>query len=34
VVIAAGDEDAPGLAYIAPYAAMSVAESFAAQVRA
>lgn len=33
VVIAAGDEDAPGLAYIAPYAAMSVAESFAAQGR-
>ena len=30
VIIAAGDEDAPGLAYIAPYAAMSVAESFAA----
>lgn len=33
VIIAAGDEDAPGLAYIAPYAAMSVAESFAAMGR-
>ncbi len=33
VIITAGDEDAPGLAYIAPYAAMSVAESFAAQGR-
>ncbi len=33
VIIAAGDEDAPGLAYIAPYAAMSVAESFAATGR-
>ncbi|MCY0148548.1 F0F1 ATP synthase subunit alpha [Hoeflea sp. G2-23] len=33
VVIAAGDEDAPGLAYIAPYGAMSVAESFAAKGR-
>jgi len=31
VIVAAGDEDSPGLAYIAPYAAMSVAESFAAQ---
>ncbi|MCA8869773.1 MAG: F0F1 ATP synthase subunit alpha [Rhodobacteraceae bacterium] len=29
VIIAAGDEDAPGLAYIAPYGAMSIAESFA-----
>jgi F-type H+-transporting ATPase subunit alpha len=29
VIVAAGDEDAPGLAYIAPYAAMSIAESFA-----
>lgn len=29
VVVVAGDEDAPGLAYIAPYAAMSLAESFA-----
>lgn len=28
VIIAAGDEDAPGLAYIAPYAAMSIAEAF------
>ncbi|WP_340110585.1 F0F1 ATP synthase subunit alpha [Pikeienuella sp. HZG-20] len=33
VIIAAGDEDAPGLCYIAPYAAMSVAESFAAKGR-
>ncbi|EPX78224.1 F0F1 ATP synthase subunit alpha [Litoreibacter arenae] len=33
VIISAGDEDAPGLAYIAPYAAMSVAESFAARGR-
>ncbi|WP_323005763.1 F0F1 ATP synthase subunit alpha [Pseudorhodobacter sp.] len=33
VIIVAGDEDAPGLAYIAPYAAMSVAESFAAKGR-
>ncbi|MCK8465522.1 F0F1 ATP synthase subunit alpha [Aliiroseovarius sp. S1339] len=33
VVISAGDEDAPGLSYIAPYAAMSVAESFAAEGR-
>ena len=31
VIIVAGDEDAPGLSYIAPYAAMSVAESFAAK---
>jgi F-type H+-transporting ATPase subunit alpha len=31
VIIAAGDEETPGLAYIAPYAAMTVAESFAAQ---
>lgn len=30
VIISAGDEDAPGLSYIAPYAAMSIAESFAA----
>jgi F-type H+-transporting ATPase subunit alpha len=29
VIVVAGDEDAPGLAYTAPYAAMSVAESFA-----
>ncbi|WP_245853509.1 F0F1 ATP synthase subunit alpha [Maliponia aquimaris] len=33
VIIAAGDEDAPGLAYIAPYASMSMAESFAATGR-
>lgn len=31
VVISAGDEDAAGLAYIAPYAALSMAEHFAAQ---
>lgn len=30
VIIAAGDEDSPGLAYIAPYAAMSIAEAFSA----
>ncbi|TNF21464.1 MAG: F0F1 ATP synthase subunit alpha [Rhodobacteraceae bacterium] len=30
VIVTAGDEDAPGLAYIAPYAAMSMAEHFAA----
>ena len=29
VVLAAGDEDAPGLAFVAPYAAMTIAESFA-----
>lgn len=34
VIISAGDEDAPGLSYIAPYAAMSIAESFAAKGRA
>lgn len=33
IVISAGDEDAPGLSYIAPYAAMSMAESFAAKGR-
>ncbi len=33
VVVAAGDEDPPGLAYIAPYAAMSMAERFAAEGR-
>ncbi len=33
VIVVAGDEDAPGLAYIAPYAAMSMAESFAAEGR-
>lgn len=31
VIISAGDEEAPGLSYIAPYAAMSIAESFAAK---
>ncbi len=31
VVITAGDEDAPGLTYVAPYAAMSIAESFASK---
>lgn len=30
IVINAGDEEAPGLAYIAPYAAMTMAEYFAA----
>ncbi|MAM13888.1 MAG: F0F1 ATP synthase subunit alpha [Rhizobiaceae bacterium] len=30
VIVAAGDEDAPGLVYVAPYAAMSMAEAFAA----
>ncbi len=29
VIMVAGDEEAPGLAYIAPYAAMSIAEAFA-----
>ncbi len=29
VVVAAGDEEAPGLAYISPYAAMTMAEYFA-----
>lgn len=33
VVMAAGDEDAAGLAYVAPYAAMTMAEAFAAQGR-
>ena len=33
IVLAAGDEDAAGLAYIAPYAAMSIAEHFAGQAR-
>lgn len=33
IIIAAGDEDAPGLVYIAPYAAMSIAESFVAKGR-
>ncbi|GGO58438.1 F-type H+-transporting ATPase subunit alpha [Roseovarius pacificus] len=31
VIMAAGDEDVPGLVHIAPYAAMSMAESFAAK---
>jgi len=31
VVISAGDEEAPGLTYIAPYAAMSIAEYFSDQ---
>ena len=33
IVIAAGDEDAPGLSYVAPYGAMAMAESLAAQDR-
>ncbi len=33
IVVHAGDEEAPGLAYVAPYAAMSMAEHFAAQGR-
>ncbi|MET4804994.1 F0F1 ATP synthase subunit alpha [Limibacillus sp. MBR-115] len=33
VVISVGDEEAPGLSYIAPFAAMSIAESFAAKAR-
>ncbi|WP_180899862.1 F0F1 ATP synthase subunit alpha [Martelella soudanensis] len=33
VIVAAGDEDAPGLVYVAPYAAMSMAEAFAAKGR-
>lgn len=33
VVLVAGDEEAPGLAHIAPYAAMSIAESLAAEGR-
>lgn len=33
IVMAAGDEDAAGLAYIAPYAAMTIAEHFAAEAR-
>ena len=33
LVVAAGDEDAPGLAYIAPYAAMTMAEYFSNQGR-
>ncbi|WP_236012206.1 F0F1 ATP synthase subunit alpha [Marinobacter mangrovi] len=33
VVLSAGDEEAPGLAYIAPYAAMAMAEYFSDQGR-
>lgn len=33
IVISAGDEDAAGLAYVAPYAAMTMAEHFAAQAK-
>lgn len=33
VIVSAGDEDAAGLAYIAPYAALSMSEHFAAQGR-
>ncbi len=33
VIVTAGDEDAPGLAHVAPFAAMTMAESFAAQGR-
>lgn len=33
IVVAAGDEDTPGLAYIAPYAAMTMAEYFSDQGR-
>lgn len=33
IVMSAGDEEAPGLAYIAPYAAMTMAEYFSAQGR-
>ncbi|MHA7808270.1 MAG: F0F1 ATP synthase subunit alpha [Marinobacter adhaerens] len=33
IVVAAGDEDAPGLAYVAPYAAMTMAEYFSDQGR-
>ncbi len=31
VVVVSGDEDAPGLSFVAPYAAMSMAENFAAR---
>ena len=31
VIMAAGDEEAPGLVYVAPYAAMAMAEAFAAR---
>lgn len=33
IVVVSGDEEAPGLAHIAPYAAMTMAEYFAAQQR-
>jgi F-type H+-transporting ATPase subunit alpha len=33
IVLAAGDEDAAGLAYVAPYAALSMAEYFADQAK-
>ena len=33
IVMSAGDEDAAGLAYVAPYAAMTMAEHFAGQAR-
>merc|ERR1712023_260045 len=33
IVVSAGDEDTPGLAYIAPYAAMTMAEYFSNQGR-
>ncbi|KMQ73155.1 F0F1 ATP synthase subunit alpha [Marinobacter subterrani] len=33
IVVSAGDEDAPGLAYMAPYAAMTMAEYFSNQGR-
>lgn len=33
IIMAAGDEEAAGLAYVAPYAAMTMAESFAAKGR-
>lgn len=31
IVVVAGDEDAPGLSFVAPYAAMSIAEGFSDQ---
>lgn len=33
IIVAAGDEEAPGLSYVAPYAAMSMAEDMAAEGR-
>jgi len=33
IVVTAGDEEAPGMSYIAPYAAMTMAEYFADQAR-